>query len=134
MGPEGQKVMIIEDDLLLLLVEERLVKKLGYRVVGTASEGEVAISKIQHSSPDILIIDVNLKGEMNGIQIVQQLKEEGLEYPVIFLSGETKAQLVDEANDLGCVDYLLKPITANVLKRSLDKASASASVSAQNAA
>ena len=67
-------------------------------------------------------MDINLKGELTGIDIVEQLKREGSETPVIFLSGEQDIHMIERAKSLGCVDYLLKPITAVGLKRSLDKA------------
>jgi len=122
MNVSSQQVMIVEDDLLLLMVEERLVNNLGYKVVAKASEGQHALRLFREINPELLIVDINLKGELTGIDIVEQLKKEGSEVPVIFLSGEQDAQMIEKAKSLGVVDYLLKPITAAGLKRSLDKA------------
>ena len=53
----------------------------------------------------------SLKGELTGIDIVEQLKKEGSDIPVIFLSGEQDIRMIEKAKSLGVVDYLLKPIT-----------------------
>ena len=124
MNARTQQVMIVEDDLLLLMVEERLVNKLGYNVVAKASEGQHALRLYREVNPELLIVDINLKGELTGLDIVERLKKEGSETPVIFLSGEKEAHMVEKAQELGCVDYLLKPITAKGLKASLEKAMA----------
>lgn len=122
MNMSSQQVMIVEDDLLLLMVEERLVNNLGYNVVAKASEGQHALRLFREINPELLIVDINLKGELTGIDIVEQLKKEGSEVPVIFLSGEQDVHLIEKAKSLGIVDYLLKPITAAGLKKSLNKA------------
>lgn len=122
MDMSSQQVMIVEDDLLLLMVEERLVNNLGYNVVAKASEGQHALRLFREVNPELLIVDINLKGELTGIDIVEQLKKEGSEIPVIFLSGEQDIHLIEKAKSLGIVDYLLKPITAAGLKKSLNKA------------
>jgi len=122
MDMSSQQVMIVEDDLLLLMVEERLVNNLGYNVVAKASEGQHALRLFREVNPELLIVDINLKGELTGIDIVEQLKKEGSEVPVIFLSGEQDVHLIEKAKSLGIVDYLLKPITAAGLKKSLNKA------------
>jgi YesN/AraC family two-component response regulator len=122
MAEVTQQVMIVEDDLLLLMVEERLVNNLGYNVVAKASEGQQALRLFREINPDILIVDINLAGELTGIDIVNQLKIEGSDVPVIFLSGENDHHMIDKAKNTGCVDYLLKPITAAGLKKSLHRA------------
>ena len=124
MAKASEQVMIVEDDLLLLMVEERLVNNLGFNVVAKASEGQQALRLFREINPDILLIDINLVGELSGIDIVKKLKNEGSVVPVIFLSGENDHHLIDKAKTLGCVDYLLKPITAVGLKKSLLRATA----------
>lgn len=123
MNTSSQQVMIVEDDLLLLMVEERLVNNLGYQVVAKASEGQHALRLFREINPELLIVDINLKGDLTGIDIVEQLKKEGSDVPVIFLSGEQDSHMIQKAKSLGIVDYLLKPITSAGLKRSLEKAS-----------
>ncbi len=123
MSANPSQVMIVEDDLLLLMVEERLVKNLGYEVVAKASEGGLALRLFREFNPDLLLLDINIRGELTGIDIARQLRKEGSTVPIIFLSGENDNHLVAEAKQVGVVDYLLKPITPAGLKNSLEKAS-----------
>lgn len=121
MAQVSQQVMIVEDDLLLLMVEERLVNNLGYSVVAKASEGQQALRLYREVNPKILLVDINLRGELTGFDIVRQLRKEGANTPVIFLSGEENEEIIEMAKNLESVDYLHKPITVDGLKKSLNK-------------
>jgi YesN/AraC family two-component response regulator len=134
MDKHPEKIMIVEDDILLLLVEERLVRRLGYDVVGTASEGDLALTKIKKLNPDILLIDINIKGTLTGLDILERLKKDGEHIPVIFLSGESDRAMIERAKKLGCVDYLTKPVTAGELESSLKEATRQIKIAEQHAA
>lgn len=134
MSKHPEKIMIVEDDILLLLVEERLVRRLGYEVAGTASEGDLALSKIKKLSPDILLIDINIKGKLTGLDILEHLNNEGVDIPVIFLSGESDRTKIEKAKKLGCVDFLTKPVTANELSDALKLATGHLKSASQHAA
>lgn len=118
----ANKVMIVEDDKLLAIVEERLVKCLGYDVVGVASSGEEAIEKIDSFAPDILIMDVQLDGDMDGIDTVAALRELNYTVPVIYISGDQSEEIVSRAREVEMVDFLLKPVSSNGLKEPLNRA------------
>ncbi len=122
MTESPKKVLIVEDDILLLLVQERMVKKFGYEVVGTACEGEAAYRMIKRYNPDVILMDVNLEDDIKGTEVAQMIRQEGNETPIIFLSGEKNPHQVQKAEQLGCVDYLLKPVTPKRLKKSLEEA------------
>ena len=80
MNTVPQRVMIVEDDLLLLMVEERLVKNLGYNVVAKANESKQALRLFKEKSPDILIVDINLDSDLTGIDLVNQMRKEGFNF------------------------------------------------------
>ena len=116
-----QHIMIVEDDLLLLMVEERLIKNLGYNVVAKANESKQALRLFKEKCPDILIVDINLDGDLTGIDLVNQMRKEGF-ITQIFLSGEENQVIIEKAMDLGITDYLQKPITVAGLRKSLIRA------------
>ena len=132
MGP-FKKVMIVEDDPLLSVVEQKMVERLGYDVIGKAVSGEEALEKIQELNPEILLIDVQLAGQLNGIQTVKKIRERFMDLPVIFLSGDRSPSVLKNAQTTEYVDFLLKPVTVQELSIPLNKASEMVSV-AQNAA
>lgn len=122
MTESPKKVLIVEDDILLLLVQERLVKKFGYNVIGTACEGEAAYRMINMHKPDVILMDINLEDDIKGTEVVEMIRNEGSGIPVIFMSGEKEPHQVEKAKRLGCTDYLLKPVRPEKLKKSLEKA------------
>lgn len=130
----SKKVMIVEDDPLLSIVEEKMVEKLGYTVIGKAKSGEEALAKFKELNPEILIVDIQLEGKLDGIQTVAKLKQLCPDIPVIFLSGDNSASMLEYAEQVDYIDFLLKPVSANELSVPLEKAYKQNAVLSQNAA
>ncbi len=107
--------------MLLSLVEERLIQKLGHTVVGKTGSAEEAVKKVEELDPDIIIMDIVLKGEMDGIDAMQEIRKTS-EVPVIYLSGNSDRFNYERARKTDFTDYLVKPITSNDLKAPLLKA------------
>lgn len=114
-------VFIVEDDMLLSLVEERLLMKLGYSVTGKAVSGEDAVPKIKKSKPDVILMDISLSGDMDGIDTMTEVRNFS-SVPVIYLSGNSDQLNLERAKKTRYVDYLVKPITEHDLVEPLNKA------------
>lgn len=114
-------VIIVEDDMLLSLVESRIIEKLGYTVIGKAQSGEKAIELARQLKPDVIVMDMSLKGEMNGLDASEEIRRFS-ETPIIFLSGSAESDLIKNAKKLGNADYLVKPIKADDMLNPLKKA------------
>lgn len=121
--PRGT-VLIVEDDLLLSMVEERLISTLGFQVIGKVTTGEEAIQKVAELTPDIIIMDILLKGPMNGIEAMKAIRKQS-EVPVIYLSGSADESYLDSARETNFTGYLTKPVTLEDLKRPLMELAAS---------
>ncbi|MGF1671760.1 MAG: response regulator [Balneolaceae bacterium] len=115
------RILIVEDDVLLSLVEERLLKKLGYGVAGKAVDGEDAIKKAKDLTPDAILMDISLKGDMDGVQAMEVIREFS-KVPVIYLSGNSDKYNMERAKKTEYIDYLVKPITAEDLVTPLKNA------------
>lgn len=115
------RVLIVEDDLLLSMVEERLIGQLGFDVVGKIDNGSEAIEKTEELNPDIIVMDVSLKGEMDGIETMQMIRKKS-EVPVIYLSGSGDRYSFERAKKTGFIDYLTKPVTSSDLEDPLNSA------------
>jgi len=114
-------VFIVEDDMLLSLVEERLLMKLGYNVTGKAVSGEEAVPKIKSVKPDVILMDISLSGEMDGIDTMTEIRNFS-SVPVIYLSGNSDQLNLERAKKTSYVEYLVKPITEQDLVTPLNKA------------
>ena len=108
------KILIVEDNQLILKVIETKLKKEGYDVI-SCENGKEAIERIKHSLPDLVITDIMLPYN-SGLEIVSFVKV-GLKknIPVIVLSGMGQEKTIEEAFKLGADDYMTKPFSLSEL-------------------
>jgi CheY-like chemotaxis protein len=116
-----KNVLIVEDDMLLSLVEERLIEKMGHKVVAKVGTGRDAIDKAKELDPDIILMDIVLKGEIDGIEAMEEIRKHS-NVPVVYLSGNSDRFNFERAKKTGFTDYLVKPITSNDLYKPFEKA------------
>ena len=114
-----ERVMIVEDDIISLMIEEKLLTKRGYHVVSSVREGLSALSELSTQHPDVILMDMNLTGSLNGTDVVAQMRAQGNDTPVVFISGDQNPQRMLKARHLGCIDYLIKPVTPAKMDRTL---------------
>lgn len=113
-------ILIVEDDQLLSLVQGRLVERLGYRVSGKAQTGEQAIEMAKELNPDLIMMDISLKGDIDGIDAMHKIREFS-DVPVIYLSGNTEKHSIERARKTGYVEYLVKPVNESDITYPLRK-------------
>ncbi|TYP93891.1 Response regulator receiver domain-containing protein [Fodinibius salinus] len=114
------KVLIVEDDLLLAMVEERMVKRIGFEVVGKAENGPQAIEKTSELEPDVIIMDITLEEGMDGIEAMEEIRTFS-DASVIYLSGSSDRYNFERAKKTGFVEFLTKPVTSADVKIPLEK-------------
>jgi response regulator of citrate/malate metabolism len=110
-----KKVLIVEDDHLLTLVEKRLIQKMHHQVIATINEGKEALKFIQENQPDIMLMDVHIKGEWNGIETVQEIRKQ-YPLPVIYFSGSSDVESRKWAEKIGYAGFLIKPVQREELE------------------
>ncbi|MEP2448566.1 MAG: response regulator [Balneola sp.] len=115
---DSKKVLIVEDDMIISLVVENMIKELGHIVVGKAVSGEEAIVIANKEKPDILLMDIRLKGDMDGIDTVAKIKET-IDSQVIYLTGNSDRLNFERAKDTDFADLIVKPFTISDLDKSL---------------
>lgn len=106
------KILIAEDEPLMLKTLELKLRREGYEVVGSC-DGKDALQKIEESQPDMIITDIMLPYS-SGLEIVGQVKKTR-KVPVIVLSALGQEKTVEEAFHLGADDYMTKPFSLNEL-------------------
>jgi CheY-like chemotaxis protein len=115
-----KKILIVEDDMIISLVVENMIKKLGHTLVGKSASGEEAIDLALEQKPDIILMDIRLKGEIDGIEAVTRIKDQ-IKTDVIYLTGNSDKVNYDRAKATECIDLISKPFTIGELTRSLER-------------
>ena len=100
--------MVVEDEAISALCLQELLLKRGYQVVSVESAAEEAIVRADALRPDLVLMDIFLSGEMDGIQASRFIYDH-YHIPVVFLTAHTQDSLVARATDTGPFGYLLKP-------------------------
>lgn len=101
-------VLVVEDESIVSKDIQHSLKKLGYNVVGASSTGEKAVDLAGETHPDIVLMDIMLKGEMNGIQAAEQIRAK-YSIPVIFLTAYADESTLSKAKITEPYGYILKP-------------------------
>ncbi|MDR4890064.1 response regulator [Fredinandcohnia sp. QZ13] len=111
---QSLRILIAEDEFLVLMATKSYVEKLGHEVVGVATDGEMAVEMALEKKPDLVIMDINMPN-LDGIDAIKKINE-SLFIPSIIVSGYHDEQLINRATDEGVLYYLLKPIDIEELK------------------
>lgn len=103
------RIMLVEDELITALDIQRMLEKVGYSVTATISSGEEAVERVSQINPDLIIMDIFLSDDMDGIEATA-LIERKVDIPVIFLTANADTTTIKRADKLKHYGYLLKPI------------------------
>lgn len=115
------KVLIVEDENIVAKDIQNSLKKLGYLVPAIVSTGEKAIEEAQESRPDLILMDIMLKGDMTGVEAANIIKER-FDIPVIFLTAYADENTVNKAKISEPYGYIIKPFKDNDLQTTIEMA------------
>lgn len=115
------KVLIAEDDAIVALDLQGMVMRLGYDVVAIVDSGAAAIASAQRFMPDIILLDMVLKGSLDGIEVAKEIHK-SFDVPVVFCVSSPDLSILVRAKEIAYAGYLLKPINPDSLSTTLDTA------------
>lgn len=108
-------VLVVDDSVLYRKVLSQILEEIrGVQVVATASNGRLALRRIELQRPDLVILDVEMP-VMGGLETLKELKRRRVDVPVIMVSGNGSADVTMEAIALGALDFVEKPSARNPL-------------------
>jgi two-component system, cell cycle sensor histidine kinase and response regulator CckA len=102
------RVMIVEDDRVVARDIRTQVSRMGHSVVGVTGSGEEAVTLAAAHLPDLVLMDIRLEGEMDGIEAAQQIRSKN-RIPVVFLTAFGNEAVMRRASFTEPFGYLLKP-------------------------
>jgi two-component system, cell cycle response regulator len=119
--PDPISILLVEDEGLIARDLEDTLTRLGYRVSGIASEGAEAIEMARELHPQLVVMDVGLRGELDGIEAACAIQEQE-PVPVIFLTGHSDTETLQRAVMTGPLGYLIKPFQEADLRCAIEVA------------
>jgi two-component system cell cycle sensor histidine kinase/response regulator CckA len=112
-------VMIVEDERLVARDIADSLTRMGYAVTGTVASAEECFESARHRRPDLVLMDIHIEGELDGIQTAELLRDD-FDIPVVFLSAYADDSTVNRAKQAGPLGYLLKPFRKSELKSAVE--------------
>lgn len=114
-------ILIVEDEGIVAQDLVEALTRLGYRVAGVASEGTQAVAMAMQLQPELVVMDVSLRGEVDGIQAARMIQEQA-HVPIIFLTGHRDSETLQRAVLTGPLGYLIKPFQEDELRCAIEVA------------
>ncbi len=109
------RIFLIDDEELVVSMLARVLKKEGYETRVQTSAAD-AVNNIASWHPDLVLLDIHLDEDIDGIQILQQIKNEEIDTQVVMLTADDRAETAIKAMKLGAADYLTKPFNSEEVK------------------
>jgi len=117
----NEKILVVEDDQAVASLIALFLKRCGYDVAACAATGEDALAQTERARPNLALMDINLGGELDGVQTAERLRAR-FDVPVVFLTGLADDETIRRSRKAKAFGYLLKPFRQEDLKSSIDLA------------
>ena len=115
------KILVVEDESIVAMDIKHRLENMGYIVPAITSSGEEAVAKAAESNPDLVLMDIVLKGEMDGIDAAQQIKD-NFDIPVVYLTAYSDEKTLKRAKITGPFGYIIKPFEDRELHSAIEVA------------
>jgi PAS domain S-box-containing protein len=113
------RILIVEDETIVAMDVAATLRRLGYEVVGMVGTGGAAVELARSMNPDLILMDISLKGTMDGIEAAAIIHRQSAT-PIIFLTAHADADTVERAKAASPYGYLVKPFDESMLHRVLE--------------
>ncbi|ABZ96228.1 response regulator [Leptospira biflexa] len=113
-----KNILIVEDEPFLGLNIKQKIESFGFHVIAVVPSGDEAFQIVSEKVPDLILMDINLEGSLDGIETAESLREQ-FSVPVLFLTGfldETSKQRINQNSSYA---YLMKPFSTDQLKEAV---------------
>jgi PAS domain S-box-containing protein len=120
-GRPADRILIVEDERITAADLEEVLKDLGYEVSAVVSSGESAIREAERNPPDLVLMDIRIRGEMDGTEAARLLRER-FDVPVVYLTAHADRDTLERAKQSRPLGYIVKPFHEAELHASVEMA------------
>ncbi len=114
------KVLLVDDSGTMRAIQRRCLNKIGVEDIHEAEDGVQGLAIFEGSPFDVVLTDWNMP-KMDGLQLLQEIRQRNREIPVIMITTEAERSRVVQAIQFGVSDYLVKPFTPDGLREKIEK-------------
>jgi diguanylate cyclase (GGDEF)-like protein/PAS domain S-box-containing protein len=115
------KILVVEDSSIVAIDIKRSLQKLGYNVVATAASAEEAIAKVVENEPELILMDIRLKGDTDGVDTARIIKDK-YDIPIIYLTAYSDEETLERAKLTEPFGYIIKPFEERELQTAIEMA------------
>jgi CheY-like chemotaxis protein len=117
----GEKILLVEDDDVIAKVADWRLKNLGYAVCGRATTGAEAMELVVNAKPDLVLMDINIRGDIDGIETAKMIKK-GFNIPVVYVTSHSDGPTLERAKATRPDGFIVKPFDDNDLRVAIELA------------
>ncbi len=117
----GDRILIVEDEILVAREIESHLSEMEYEVVGIAIDPATVLQQIAETTPDLILMDINLHGEQHGITIAQEVRDR-FQIPIIYITAYADSDTLERAKLTHPCGYVLKPFNERDLRVAIELA------------
>jgi CheY-like chemotaxis protein len=115
-----KQILIVEDEMIVAMVLKKCVEEMGHQVTAIVKNGEKAVCAVKDNQPDLILMDLKLKGTMDGISTMLEIRKFS-DIPLIYTTGNSDNIAKKRAEDTNFSSFLVKPISCEELKKAIEK-------------
>ena len=115
------RIIIVEDEVIIAAEIQSILEAQGYTVIGKSRSGDKALDLFANGNPDLALLDITIKGSLNGIDLARIIREK-YDFPYIFLTSHSDVQTLNQVKETLPYGYILKPFTDNDLRTAIELA------------
>lgn len=113
-----KRIFIVEDEESLAENIKDILNYSNYEVIGIEADGKKAIHEIMEKKPDLVLVDILLSGELNGIEVCHEIKQK-LDILTIFITAHSNQEILEKIGDVEYDSFILKPFTKESLQSNI---------------
>lgn len=107
-------ILIVEDESVVSMHLEMSLERLGYAITASVTSGEEALEAIQRTKPDLVLMDIQLRGEMDGLTAAEAIHQQ-FSVPVVFVTANANGEMIARSKESGAYGFLNKPFRSSEL-------------------
>lgn len=117
----NKRILIVEDESIIAFGFRSLVKMLGYEVAAIVPSGEEAVRMNDNLRPDLILMDIHLSGEIDGIEAARRISEKK-PVPIVYLTASSDAATMERARSTDHSGFMVKPVTIEDMRETITQA------------